>query len=223
MNHEEKSPRQEILRDVQAIIFDMDGTMINNMPYHAMAWKKFCKQHGLDLTDEEFKQKISGKKNNEIFQIIFKRELTSEEAEKFAEEKESIYREIYKDHIHEIPGLKSLVKKIRGMNIPVAIATTAPQKNREFALEMLGIPFSDFAIIVGDEEVSKGKPDPEIYLKTAQGLGIEPSKCLVFEDSPAGVESAKNAGMKVVAITSSHSHEELAGADFFEKDFKKLA
>ncbi len=208
-------------KDFGAVIFDMDGTMINNMNYHKKAWMEFAKRHGQHFSEEEFKEKFSGKKNNQIFQMIFNKELSVEEIVSYTEEKEGIYRELYAPDIKEVPGLLSTIKVLQSFHKELAIATTAPKKNRDFCLEALHLTDS-FSVILGDEHVEKGKPDPEIYIETSKRLGIIPERCLVFEDSPPGVESGKNAHMKVVGIMTTHSEEDLKAADYCVRDFTEV-
>ncbi len=209
------------LSNFKAAIFDMDGTMINNMTYHKKAWQEFLRKHDIDLSEEEFAHKISGKKNDQIFEIVFGRALSKDEELQYTEEKESLYRELFKPHIAEIAGLRQLISTLHQHGIKTAIATTAPAKNRDFALKELGLQDA-FEVILGDEHVSQGKPHPEIYQSTAQQLGVAPNECLVFEDSPPGVASGKSAGMTVVGILSSHSRDDLHDADYCVTDFTEL-
>jgi beta-phosphoglucomutase len=127
------------LSGMKAAIFDMDGTMIHNMAYHQKAWQEFLKRHGISLTEEEFKQKISGKKNDQIFELLFGEKLNKERELAYTEEKEALYRELFKPDIREINGLTQLITDLHARNIKTAIATTAPAKNREFALRELGL------------------------------------------------------------------------------------
>jgi beta-phosphoglucomutase family hydrolase len=221
LNYTNDMEIKDFSKNIEAVIFDMDGTMINNMPYHQKAWKEFCRRKGLELSSEEFKEKISGKKNNQIFEILFKRKLSPEEETELTEEKEQLYRDIYSSDIKEVTGLSQLIHKFKTMGIKLAVATTAPKKNRDFGLKKLNL--SDFFnLILGDEHVENGKPDPEIYLLTAKELNVEPRNCLVFEDTPVGVESAKRAGMKVVGISTTHSSKELQEADLLITDFTEF-
>ncbi|HEX8974540.1 MAG TPA: HAD family phosphatase [Patescibacteria group bacterium] len=205
----------------KAVIFDMDGTMIDNMSFHRSAWKEFCSRKGIELTDEDFKKKIAGFNNKQIFENIFERQLPKDEIDELADRKESVYRELYAPHIVEVSGLKDILKIISELGIKQAIATTAVRLNRKFTLDALGIE-KYFSVIVGDEDVEKGKPHPEIYLKTAEKLDVKPEECLVFEDSHAGVAAAKAAGMQVVAVLTSHTREELNGADYFIRNFSEI-
>jgi len=195
--------------------------MINNMSTHKKAWKEFCFRKGFILSDDDFKQKISGFKNDQIFLNLFGDNLSQSEITEYADEKESVYRELYKPIIKETSGLTEIIQKIKKLNIKLAIATTAPKANRDFVLKELHLE-NYFDIILWEEDVKKWKPDPEIYLKTAELLDVRPWECLVFEDSPAGLQSGKSAGMKVIWLTTSHSIEDLLSADLIIEDFSKL-
>ncbi len=196
--------------------------MIDNMSYHQKAWQEFLRRYGIQLSDEEFKRKISGKKNDAIFEIVFGRRLDDQDLARYAEEKEALYRELYYPYIRELPGLSKTIQTLQDYGLRTAIATTAPARNREFGLQRLRLE-DKFEVILGDEHVAHGKPDPEIYLKTAAQLGVEPSRCIVFEDSPGGVQSAKAAGMTVVGILSSHTAPELEQADYIVNNFTDLS
>jgi len=209
------------LADFKAAIFDMDGTMINNMAYHKKAWQEFLKRNNITLTEEEFRNKISGKKNDQIFELVFNRKLDKDEELNYTEEKEALYRGLLQPDMEEISGLTKLIEMLHTRGIKTAIATTAPAKNREFVLKELGLN-GKFEVILGDEHVNRGKPHPEIYESTSRKLGVKPHQCLVFEDSPPGVASGKDAGMTVVGILSSHSAEELHDADYVVSDFTNI-
>lgn len=204
----------------KAAIFDMDGTMVNNMAYHKKAWQAFLLQHGFELDDDAF-GRLFGKKNDVLLRTLFNRELSDAEIATYADEKEALYRELYAPDIVEIAGLSALVDNLHRSGFKLAIATTAPEKNRDFVLRALGLE-GKFDAIVGDEHVTHGKPDPEIYLATAEALGVAPKDCIAFEDSLPGVTSAKNAGMTVVGILSSHTADEIGDADYALPDFTTL-
>jgi len=206
---------------IEAAIFDMNGTMIDDMGFHKKAWIEFCKSYGVDLTEEEFKQKFSGKKNTDILPEILGRKLSSDEIKELSEEKETIYRQVYAPFIKEVPGFKDLIAKLKSKHLKVAIATTAIEPNRKFVLDALHLE-NEFDVILGDEDVTNGKPHPEIYLETAKKLNVDSSKCLVFEDTPPGVEAGKNAGMKVVGVLTTHTKEDLKNADYWITDFTEI-
>lgn len=209
------------LAGIKAVIFDMDGTMINNMAFHKKAWYEFCKRHGLNIDEKTFKEKISGKANRQIFSLLFGKELSTDEVADYTEEKERVYREIYSPEIKPVKGLLDILKQLSQKGIKLAVATTAPRKNREFVLQKLGLQ-NTFSVILGDEDVTKGKPDPEIFINTAKQLGVNEGDCLVFEDSPPGVEAGKKAGMVVVGVLTTHSNEELSRSDLTINDFTEL-
>lgn len=209
------------LTDLKAAIFDMDGTIVDNMEYHKIAWKRYFSELGIMISDEEFKKKISGKNNRDIFKTFLKPNLTQNEIDYHGKKKEEIYRNIYYPHITPIQGLNSLLKKIKTNGVKLAIATTAIKENRDFILKNLGLK-KEFDLIVGNEDISNGKPHPEIYLKTAQKLGISPSRCIVFEDTPSGIKSAKKAGMKTFALSTTHAKKDLIGADIIINDFSGI-
>lgn len=209
-----------------AVIFDMDGVMVNNNPYHKKAWKTFVQSHGFDFSEEDLKQNIYGKTNHDILTFVFGSKITEEEIHQYAVEKEKIYEVLYRDFIKPVNGLVEFLDLLYSKNISIAIATSAPPQNVKFVLTAIDVK-KYFNIIVDDTEVKKGKPDPEIYLTTAKKLNIDPSNCVVFEDSLSGVQAALNAKMKVVAITTTHTKEELSNAnlvvdDFYEVDLDAL-
>lgn len=209
-----------------AVIFDMDGVIVNNNKYHKKAWKEFCLRHKFSLTDDEFKKYIYGRINKDILNFLYKRPLTSDETEMFSQEKEDIYREIYKPVIKLSDGLLNLLVELKPNGVKTAVATSAPKSNIEFVFDNTGIR-DFFEIVIDESSINSGKPDPEIYLKASDLLNIVPGNCIVFEDSVSGINSAKKAGMKVIAITTTHSVSELRAADltinsFVEVDVKKL-
>lgn len=209
------------LKMYKAAIFDMDGTMINNMPYHQKAWLAFLNRHKVTITEAEFTQQFSGKKNSHILKTIFEHKLSEEDLQKYTEEKETLYRSFYESEIKEVDGLTDIIEALLQNGLRLAIATTAPKRNRDFGLKALGLE-NTFETILGDEHVTRGKPHPEIYLSAAKQLDIAPKECIVFEDTPAGVIAGKDAGMTVVGILTSHTAEELKSADFIVDDFTHI-
>lgn len=209
------------IRDFDAVIFDLDGTMVDNIDYHIEAWIALCRAHGIDLSVSEYNKNLSGKSTPETIRLIFGSSISQTELEKLSNEKESYYRQIYTPHIAEIKGLSTFLKKLRSLGLKLAVATTAPKANRDLILPTLGIDHY-FDIIIGEEHAKKGKPDPEIYLVTATHLGVNPKKCLVFEDTPAGIKAAKGALMTVVSLKTTHSISQLSEADFLIDDYTQI-
>lgn len=204
---------------IHAFIFDMDGVLVDSNPAHKIALKQFCRQHGYELTEEQLREKIYGRTNRDwILNLLG--DLPNETIKKYAEEKEALFRSLYHD-IKPLDGLHDFLKKMDTQKIPRAIATSAPRANVDFTLMHTDIgPY--FETILDDSFVTKGKPDPQIYLKSAAALGIAPSNCVVFEDSLSGVTAGKHAGCKVVGVTTTHTREELHETDFTIDSFENL-
>lgn len=192
----------------RAFIFDMDGTLVDNMRFHSQAWLALFESLDIHLDADEFQRRTAGKTNPEILRKFTGRDLTNGEIQTLSDRKENFYRDIYRPHLKATPGLLPFLEKARELNIPMGVATAAGQENIAFVLQglMLGVFFS---AIVGAEDIQKGKPDPEIFIKSANKLNIHPENCIVFEDSLFGIEAAQRAGMRAVFITTSHRPEEL--------------
>lgn len=203
-----------------AVIFDMDGVIVDTNPYHKISLQQFCERYGFQLTDEELINRIYGRTNNEWIQNLFG-PLPKDRLLQLGEEKEAMFREIYKEAIKPLPGLEDFLIALEVLNIPTAIGTSAPRSNVDFVLEGTGLG-KYFSVILDQSDVEQGKPNPEIYLKAASRLDMTPARCLVFEDSLSGVEAAKRAGTKVVGVTTTHSFVELAHTDFAIPDFVNL-
>lgn len=203
-----------------AVIFDMDGVIVDTNPYHKISLKQFCEKYGYRLNEEDLISKIYGRTNNEWIRNIFG-SLPKERILELGEEKEAMFRAIYKDVIKPVSGLDAFLKALEERSIPKAIGTSAPRSNVDFVLEHTHLK-KYFTTILDQSDVEHGKPDPEIYLKVADRLGFQPQQCIVFEDSLSGVESAQRAGAKVVGVATTHSHEELAHTDLVISDFEGL-
>lgn len=201
-----------------AVLFDMDGVVVDNLPYHVDAWLLFCERHGIPLTREIFYQELNGMNSKDTFEWFYRREMSPEEIHVLEEEKELIYREFYGPHRKAAPGLDVFLKQIRQRGIKTALATSAGQGNIDFTLDGIGLR-DQFDAIIGGGEVRKGKPDPEIYLRAAEMVGVDPGDCWVIEDSLQGIAAGLSAGMRVVGMTTSHSSAELAHTQITSPDF----
>ncbi|GAC1385171.1 MAG: HAD family hydrolase [Ginsengibacter sp.] len=213
----------EIIRmfDIRAAIFDLDGTLIDNNSYHLQTWKKYLENMGRDISEEEYNANINGRTNKNALEYIYQRKMTDEEAAPLALEKEAMYRELYQPYIAPVPGLMDLLEQLAERKIPMAIATSGIEVNIEFMFNNIPIkPY--FNEVVNSSHIKKGKPDPEIYFKTAERLKVQPSNCLVFEDAVVGITAAKSAGMHVIAITTTHTSEELQDADLLIGNYEDL-
>jgi beta-phosphoglucomutase family hydrolase len=189
-----------------ALLFDMDGTMIDNMGIHNECWQETLRIYGLPLSLEEVKATCHGK-NQDIIDRLFEGKFSAEEAKKIADEKEALYRERFANQLTLLEGLEELLKTVQQAGIPMGIGTAAPPENVAFALEHLQIR-SYFKAVVDANQVKNGKPAPDVFLKVAELLGVPPERCLVFEDSPTGARAAFHANMKTIILTTTHQPEE---------------
>lgn len=204
--------------NTRAVIFDLDGTLIDNNSFHLISWKRYLKNMGREISEEEYKIHINGRTNKDAVEYIYGRKMKEEEAMGYALEKEEIYRKLYKPLIKPVPGLLQFLDELEKRGIPMAIATSGIQVNIDFMFDNIPIK-KYFSVVVNSSHIRHGKPDPEIYLKTASMLDIPPKRCLVFEDSVVGIQAARAARMKVIAIATTHSREELAEADMVIENF----
>ncbi|KAA5538569.1 HAD family hydrolase [Adhaeribacter rhizoryzae] len=194
----------------QALIFDLNGTMIDDMHFHAKAWFQILNNDlGAALTWDEVKVQMYGKNSEVLDRIFGKGKFTVEQVQKLSVEKERRYQQEYFPHLQLIAGLANFLENARQANIKMAIGSAAIPFNIDFVLDNLNIRHY-FEAIVSADDVTDSKPDPETFLKAAQLLGVEPANCVVFEDAPKGVEAAQNAGMASVVLTTAHTQEEFS-------------
>jgi len=193
-----------------AYIFDMDGTLVNNMGVHIQIWVEFLASIGHPTDTETFYRRTVGKVNAEILREFVRPDLTDAEVAVYSLQKEELYRRRFRPLLKEIPGLSAFLRQARASGMPMALATSAGMENVRFVLRGLGIE-AFFSAVVSADEVVNGKPDPEIFLKAAAKLGVAPGECLVFEDSPSGLEAAHRAGMRAVALTTTFTVDKLEG------------
>ena len=186
----------------KAVIFDIDGTIVDNMHLHAEAFSVFAERHGLPPLTREDRARLDGRRNSEIFPILFKRDVPREEWQQYEHEKESLYRELSRGRLSPIKGLRLLIDRLRESGIAMALATSAPEPNVTHTLGELGLA-DVFPVIVRGDQVPRGKPAPDVFLEAARRLNVAPADCLVFEDAPMGIEAAHAAGMPVVGLTTS--------------------
>jgi len=205
----------------KAFIFDMDGVIIHSNPYHKIALHQFCEKYGYHLTEQELLAKIYGRTNKQWITNLFGRNLSPAELEFYAEEKEGMFRELIKNDIKPLAGLRDFLEQLNAQNFARAIGTSAPRSNVDFVMSKTQLA-DYFPTVLDDSFVDHGKPHPEIYLKCAAALGYAPEDCIVFEDSLSGVAAGKASGAKVVGVATTHTFEELKETDFVINDFTDL-
>ena len=206
---------------LKAVIFDMDGVICHTNPFHSIAFQQFFAKRNLNPTEEEYAAHMYGKNNGYILSHFLGRKIEGEELTILEDEKEGLFREIYKSEVNPITGFMEFFAKLKSEGILTAVATSAPRANLDLIIGTLGIG-AQMQSQLAAEDVAKHKPDPEVYLKSAAKLGVKPEECLVFEDSFSGASAGINAGMKVVGVLSSHTEDELPTCDFYIKDYKGL-
>lgn len=208
---------------MKAFLFDLNGTMINDMQYHIEAWHRILNELGANLSQERVKQECYGK-NDELLERIFPGRFTDEEKARMSMEKERAYQRAFKPNLELIDGLEDFLKQAHKAGVKMGICSAAITFNIDFVLDGTGTR-AYFDAVVSADDVSESKPHPETFLKAAEILHMEPVDCIVFEDVPKGVESASNAGMEAVVITTMHRPDEFK--DFtnvirFAKDYTEL-
>jgi beta-phosphoglucomutase len=186
----------------RGFVFDLDGTLVANMALHEEAFGRFTERHGLPRLTGEMRARLDGKRNRDIFPILFERELSADDQRRFADEKETVYRELSTGRLAPLPGLVRLLDALERQGLPTALATSAPLENVTHTLRELGLT-RRLTQIVRSDTVARGKPHPDVFLAAAQLIEVPPPDCLAFEDAPAGVLAARAAGMKCVALTTS--------------------
>lgn len=194
------------MNEFKAFLFDLNGTMIDDMDYHVRSWHRILNSLGTGITKEQAKAECYGK-NHELIERIFPGRFSGAEKDRMSLEKEKQYQEEYRPSLALLPGLMEFLMEAKKKNIRMAIGSAAIMYNIDFVLDGLNIRHY-FDAIVSADDVSRSKPDPETYLKCSSILGIDPQDCLVFEDVSKGVESAFNAGMKAVVLTTMHGQHE---------------
>ncbi|QGW83602.1 HAD family hydrolase [Variovorax paradoxus] len=209
---------------VEAFIFDMDGTMIDSMPWHARSWVEFVARHGLKLDVTDILARTTGRTGTECMRELFERELSDAECQTLVHEKEEIYRAMFGDNFTEVAGFTAFAKAAVARGLKVAVGTAGDKHNIEFAMSRLKMDPLPLAIVGGDEGFA-GKPTPEIFLEAARRIGVAPERCVVFEDAPFGIEAARRGGMRAVAVCSTHTAAELAGPHVIAavRDYDELA
>ena len=207
----------------KGIIFDLDGTMVDNMMVHHRAWQRKLAELGLPLPLEAVMEKVHGI-NDEILERLFGDRFSPDERRRISFEKEAAYRDIFLPELRLVPGLQQFLENARAAGIPMALGTAAPTENVDFVLDNLHLrPY--FTGIFDAKAVAKGKPDPEIFELAAASMGLSIADCLVFEDSVTGAETARRAGTKAIIVTTTLTREDFAHFNHiirFIEDFEGL-
>jgi len=198
-----------------ALVFDMDGVIVDSNPLHVKAWTLYNQRLGIDA-GESLARRMYGGRNDEIVRDFFGSHLSAEEVAAHGAAKEELFRELLAPVLAEalVPGVREFLERHAGQRI--GLATNAEPPNVDFVLDRGGLR-QYFQVIVDGHQVHYPKPHPEIYLRAAQLLGVEPRNCIVFEDSPPGIQAARGAGARIVGLRT--TQRELPDADLAIDDF----
>ena len=199
-------------RHLSGVVFDIDGTLLDNMPFHIEAFEAFTAAHGLPPLTLEMRKWMDGRRNSDIFPRLFDRPMTAAEVADLSHQKESAYRQLSAGRLEPLDGLLRLLDALDATHVPVALATSAPRENVEHTLRELDLA-SRLTVIARSDEVAHGKPEPDVFLEAARKLGVNAKDCVAFEDAPMGVVAAARAGMTVVAVTTSYPADVLGTTD----------
>jgi HAD superfamily hydrolase (TIGR01509 family) len=207
---------------VEAVIFDMNGVIIDDERYHQESWKVYCQKHGFSLSEDDFVHRIFGRTEKDTFEYLYQQSLPSDLVKQYSNERVDIVIDLFKPHLTLTTGLGRLLADLHTKHIPMAVATSSRRRYFNFIMDGLQIR-SYFSAVVTAEDISKGKPDPEIYRKAAELLHVSPTNCLAFEDSLSGIRAGQAAGMYVVAITTTHTKDELSLANSIITSFNDFS
>ncbi len=199
----------------QAVLWDMDGVIVDTYEGHFLSWKQSLEEVGQSFNEETFRETF-GMNNRLIMAHVFGRELEEDFIWKVGDRKEEIFREDIKGKVQALPGVREWLAQFKAMGLKQAVASSAPQANIDALLDELKI--RDYFQVEVSASKLAGKPDPAVFLLAAEKLGVDPRACLVIEDSIAGVEAAKRAGCKCLAVLTTNPAEKLGRADRIVQD-----
>ena len=198
------------MRSDLAVLFDLDGVIVDSRAFHMEAWHRWAREHAI-AHDPDYFHRMFGHRNDAIIGGL-RPAIPLAELQGLAEHKEALFREIARGRVVALPGVRELLDSLDANGVPRAIVTSTPRANLDLILASLGLT-ERFQALVAEEDASKGKPDPEGFLVAAERLGVSPAHCVVIEDAPAGLRAAKAAGMRAIGVTTTHPAPDLADAD----------
>jgi beta-phosphoglucomutase len=205
----------------KAVIWDMDGVIADTGAAHFAAWRQVMAELGCPFDEADFRR-IFGLVNPDAIRLLLGKTVSSHEIARIIERKETLFREAVQVHVSPLPGVETWLERLRQQGYRQAIASSAPRANIEVLLHVLNIgPY--FQATVAADDVTRGKPDPSIFLRAAATLGVSPARCVVVEDAIAGVQAARRAGMVCLAVATTQPVERLRDADLVVKRLTELA
>ena len=204
----------------KGVIFDLDGVLVDTGRFHKRAWYDFAEKEGFDFSDELFR-KTFGMQNYQIIPMLTEESLSAGEVDSMSQWKEQRYRELIAGRLELLPGVERLVRDLKGAGFRLAVGTSTPRVNLTFMLDNLPLD-GCFDALVTSEDVDNGKPAPDTFLKAAEKLSHTPDCCVVIEDAVPGIQAAKAANMRVVAVTTTRPGAELQQADRIVDSLEEL-
>jgi beta-phosphoglucomutase len=211
------------MTDTLGFIFDMDGTLVDNMSYHLLAWQQLLAGMDIHMSFQEIGRRNHGT-ISEVIRNMLGDQLSEDQVVELGMRKEALYRQLYSPHMRLRTGCDRFLQLTKANGIPSALATMADRVNIDFILDGLGIR-DNFSVVIGADQISRGKPDPEVFLTAAQAMHLLPENCIVFEDSPSGLAAAERAGMRVVYLTGTPDQHDLSSIPVIlqvARDYLKL-
>ena len=205
---------------IQAVIWDLDGVIIDSADEHRRAWQRLARETGVTMTDADFWATF-GKRNDDIIPLIWGN-ISPQQLQELANRKEFYFREFVREAAAPLPGSMELMRGLHEIGFLQALATSTPIENIQLIEELLHLDRYLTAFVSG-ETVARGKPAPDIFLKAAEELHISPSLCLVIEDAVAGVQAALAAGMRCIAVAGDRDLPGLRAADLVVKDLTEVS
>ena len=196
---------------IRAILWDLDGVIVNSMDFHYRAYKEVLAELGRELSRDVYLRELIGLRNYVILRRVLG-DLSDEEVTALAEQKEEAFRRRVRGNVTALPGAKRLISRAKEAGVRQAIVSSTPCANIEVMLQSLGL-WDLFDVIVGEEDATRGKPDPEGFVVAAERLGFPPEECVVIEDAPEGIAAGKAAGMRCIGVTTTRPAERLSQAD----------
>jgi beta-phosphoglucomutase len=203
-----------------AVIFDVDGVLIDSYQAHFESWRALCREHGFDITEAQFAETF-GRRSSDIIAMLFEGEFTSEQIAAMDDRKEALFREIVEADFPAMDGAVELIDDLAAAGFKLALGSSGPPDNILLVLRQLDRAMAIGAIVTG-QDVTRGKPDPQVFLIAAEKLAVDPAHCIVVEDAVPGIEAAKRAGMKAVALTGTATREQLSQADRIVDSLREL-
>ena len=202
------------------VIFDMDGVLIDSFEPHRRSWQMMGREHGIDMTDEQFAATF-GRTSRDIIHHFWGGNVTPEQIRRMDDRKEAIFRKLLREHVPIMPGAIGLIDDLFAHGFKLAIGSSGPPANVQLVVERLGLQDRLAGIVTG-MDVTRGKPDPQVFLLAAQRMQIEPARCAVVEDAVHGITAARRAGMKAVALTGTAPRDAFGEADLVVDNLAEL-